>query len=469
MHLGRFAKIGALVSAGLLAWPGHAAAEDPYAPPSGDDLRPKNWVIPALEVVGLHAMFSLFGRYALDRDDVAITFESIEDNLQHGWVLDRDDFVINQIGHPYQGGLAFSAARSNGLTFWESVPYVFVSSVIWEQFMEVDRPSWNDLYFTTIGGSLLGETQHRMAAWARSTVPGPRIAREALAFFFDPVGSFNRLVLGPSVSDVSVRAPPTWARLELGAALIAAYGTKVNNEAVTGSFSPQGHLGLRINYGIPTRGAWQYRRPFSWFNLKLQVGFKPDPFASLQLSGLLWGRAHDIGQFSRGVWGLFGILDYADPTVLRASFVGIGPGWVSQLALPNDYYLRLHVLGGVAPMANMGAFGEAERQGERLGFGAQATVDATALNPALGWISVNLRNYEVLGTYRTPGLTSAIQGNFTAGARLFRSSALGFDVLAVWRNDHYSSEVPDVRHQGYVARVFWTLYASDDMGVVALW
>jgi len=40
--------------------------------------------------------------------------------------------VINQFGHPYQGGNYFSAGRANGLSFWESVPLTVLGSVTWE-------------------------------------------------------------------------------------------------------------------------------------------------------------------------------------------------------------------------------------------------------------------------------------------------------------------------------------------------
>src|SRR5690349_1021104 len=36
------------------------------------------------------------------------------DNMEQGWVWDLDDFVVNQIGHPYQGSNYYSAGRANG-------------------------------------------------------------------------------------------------------------------------------------------------------------------------------------------------------------------------------------------------------------------------------------------------------------------------------------------------------------------
>ena len=39
-------------------------------------------------------------------------------NMEQGGVWDLDDFVVNQIGHPYQGNNYFNTGRANGLSFY---------------------------------------------------------------------------------------------------------------------------------------------------------------------------------------------------------------------------------------------------------------------------------------------------------------------------------------------------------------
>ena len=34
-------------------------------------------------------------------------------NMENGWVWDLDDFVVNQIGHPYQGSNYYNSGRAN--------------------------------------------------------------------------------------------------------------------------------------------------------------------------------------------------------------------------------------------------------------------------------------------------------------------------------------------------------------------
>ena len=52
-------------------------------------------------------------------------------NMQHGWVWDLDDFVVNQFGHPYQGSNYFNTGRGNGLSFWESAAVTAFGSATW--------------------------------------------------------------------------------------------------------------------------------------------------------------------------------------------------------------------------------------------------------------------------------------------------------------------------------------------------
>ena len=81
-----------------------------------------------------------FDRYVMNEDFAKISIGSIRRNIKHGFVWDNDQFSTNLFAHPYHGNLYFNAARSNGLTFWESAPYAFAGSLMWEIAAEVERP-----------------------------------------------------------------------------------------------------------------------------------------------------------------------------------------------------------------------------------------------------------------------------------------------------------------------------------------
>src|SRR5207249_436623 len=120
------------------------------------------------------------------------------EHLRLGWEWDEDAFTTNMFAHPYHGSLYFNAARSNGVDFFQSVPYAIMGSWTWEYFGEKYRPSLNDWYMTSFGGITLGEVFHRISATIRdnrATGRG-RTLREIAALPMDPIGSLNRLVRG---------------------------------------------------------------------------------------------------------------------------------------------------------------------------------------------------------------------------------------------------------------------------------
>ena len=118
----------------------------------------------AAETFGMNVGVWAFDRYVMNEDFAKISIGSIRRNIKHGFVWDNDQFSTNLFAHPYHGNLYFNAARSNGLTFWESAPYAFAGSLMWEIAAEVEPPAINDLMATTLGGIALGEVTHRMSS-----------------------------------------------------------------------------------------------------------------------------------------------------------------------------------------------------------------------------------------------------------------------------------------------------------------
>jgi len=99
------------------------------------------------------------------RDDWArISLDSWRANLRGPWIFDRSNDATNQFAHPSHGSLSFTAARASGLGFWASLPYPLVASTLWELFGETVPPAINDAITTPVGGALLGEALHRVAA-----------------------------------------------------------------------------------------------------------------------------------------------------------------------------------------------------------------------------------------------------------------------------------------------------------------
>ena len=75
-----------------------------------------------------------FNAVVRDKEWAHVNLQSWEENLENPWEWDNDHFFTNQFGHPYHGSLYFNTGRSNGYSFWGSVPWSYVGSATWELF-----------------------------------------------------------------------------------------------------------------------------------------------------------------------------------------------------------------------------------------------------------------------------------------------------------------------------------------------
>jgi len=80
-------------------------------------------------------------------------------------IKDYDLFIVNYVGHPYQGSFYYNAVRSQGAAIWQSSVFTLMHSLLWEYVWEggLEQPSIQDLIITPLGGIILGELTHRAA------------------------------------------------------------------------------------------------------------------------------------------------------------------------------------------------------------------------------------------------------------------------------------------------------------------
>ncbi|MGH7414845.1 MAG: DUF3943 domain-containing protein [Candidatus Rokuibacteriota bacterium] len=322
----------------------------------------KSYVIPALEIGGFLFGLNQVNRHLIDRREYGSDGRSIWRNLRTEPVFDDDPFSINQIGHPYQGGVYFGAARSAGLSFWESLPYSLGGSFLWETAGETSKPSINDYVTTAVGGTFVGEALFRMASLLlEGGGRSPGVWRELGAAVISPPTGFNRFVFGDRFDAVFPSGnPEVFVRLRLGATLT----TNVRNADLTSDITEQeGRADYSITYGLPGKPGYRYRRPFDYFHFELtavpNAARVTDAIENVSIRGLLVGRTYDLGDRYRGVWGLFGSYDYLSPQIFRVSTTALSLGTVAQWWLSRKIALQGTALAG-------------------LGFGAAGTVDDRA-------------------------------------------------------------------------------------------
>jgi len=89
--------------------------------------------------------------------------ERWKEHVAAGPIWDKDDWAINYIGHPIAGAVYYTMARNDGMDIMESAFFsVLMSSVFWEYGYEAfaEIPSIQDLIFTPLIGSFMGEGMH---------------------------------------------------------------------------------------------------------------------------------------------------------------------------------------------------------------------------------------------------------------------------------------------------------------------
>ena len=274
------------------------------------------------------------------------------------WVLDKDQFSVNQFGHPYGGTVYFGLARSSRLNFWESWLYTGAGSFLWEIAGEKTLPSINDQITTTFGGTFLGEPLFRMANLLLESGDNgkPGFWRELAAAVISPPTGFNRLAFGNRFDEVyPSHNPATFLRLQVGGTLTS------SSQNVSSSIKEQGATGaLTFTYGLPGKPGYTYTRPFDYFDVQL-TSTTANTIQSIETRGLLIGTSYASGDSTRGIWGLYGSYDYIAPQIFRVSTTALSLGTTWQTWLSQDVALQGTSLGGVG----YGAAGSVQRADER--------------------------------------------------------------------------------------------------------
>ncbi len=123
----------------------------------------KNHLRTALVTQGINLGLWTYDRHISGSEFAKINIKTVRSNMETGFVWDSDRLATNHLGHPLNGGFYHSAARANGLTYWEALPYSVAGSLVWEVFAEKEPPGLNDFIATPLAGAAFGEVSHRIS------------------------------------------------------------------------------------------------------------------------------------------------------------------------------------------------------------------------------------------------------------------------------------------------------------------
>jgi hypothetical protein len=222
-----------------------------------------------------------FTRFVRDGEWSRISVTSWLDNLKFPWQWDNNNFANNQFSHPYHGSMYFNSARTNGYTFWESAPWTFAGSLMWELFGEVWAPAPNDLAMTTLGGITLGEMLFRFSSLTlkNEATGSDRVVREVAGTLINPIRGFNRLVRG-EMSRVT-ETPPDWRPTFIQGSMDLGYRRLSSSPSLGGpTASDQAFIRFGVLYG--DQFADLHKAPFSAFQASGVLASKSERSRALQ-------------------------------------------------------------------------------------------------------------------------------------------------------------------------------------------
>ena len=308
--------------------------------------EPKRYWQAAAEATGINVGVQLFDRYGISSDFAQTTLNSLKRNFTDGMVWDNDFFITNLFAHPYHGNLYFNAARSNGLSFWESAPYALGGSAMWEFLGETEPPAINDIIATTCGGIAIGEMTHRLSRTVlddhdRGT---SRFLREAAATIINPILGLHRIFSGDAWRVRSdhyryhdFNKIPVDMSFSVGWRYLADDGALFR-----GIHAP--YVNITLMYGTPVDGE-RHTTPYDFFDLETNAAFGGgQPFINtLNIVGRLWSTPILDKKDMAGEFGIYQHFNYYDAKPIKdgseltpyriSEAAGFGPGFI--LSLPQ--------------------------------------------------------------------------------------------------------------------------------------
>ena len=300
----------------------------------------------AAEATGINIGVQLFDRYALNSDFAQTTLRTLKRNFTDGMVWDNDYFITNLFAHPYHGNLYFNAARTNGLSFWESAPYALGGSLMWEFLGETEPPAINDVIATSCGGMAIGEMSHRLSLTILDDrdFGTRRFLREAAAAIINPIQGLHRIFSGDAwlVRHDHYRYHD-YSKIPVDVSISVGWRYLADDGALfRGVHAP--YINMTLTYGNSVDGE-RHTTPYDFFDVEMNSAFGGgQPFVNtLNIVGRLWSTSILDKKDMAGEFGIYQHFNYYDAEPIEdgseltpyriSEAAGFGPGFI--LSLPQ--------------------------------------------------------------------------------------------------------------------------------------
>ncbi|MCK5520969.1 MAG: DUF3943 domain-containing protein [Candidatus Marinimicrobia bacterium] len=276
--------------------------------------------------------------YILNEEWAEISLETMKNNFETGWVWDEDGFEVNQIGHPIQGAMVFTAARAQGLDYLQSIKYPVLSSYIWEMTLENEPPSINDMITTTMSGAAFGEIIHRMSEITLGSAKHKSLRQQWITGIINPTGyGVNRLIYGPDIhKNYKSKTFPVLSGVSFGGIPADKFGEK-------NTYFPHRFIRYHTIYGNPFEKKNNFK-PFDNFSFIsiLNIG-SDDLVAEIYASGMILKLKTFSFDKSHSVLGIFQNYDFMNQDDYKVSASSIGIGYIQKKEYFKNSQLFTHL------------------------------------------------------------------------------------------------------------------------------
>ena len=412
------------------------------------------------EIVLIEVIPWAYNYYVRDAEFARVGINSWKANMDwwEVWEWDDNNFKTNMFAHPYHGNCYFNAFRTNGHSFWESVPAAWAGALTWEVMGETHPPAPNDLLSTSLGGITLGETTYRLSSLIldNTKTGSGRTWREIGATLVDPVRGFNRLLDG-QWNDV-MENPREWKPARL--VTDTRFGIRRVGEEL-GDVINEGDIDVNAEFGMTYgRPMIDVKKPFSNFQFRVEYASQDSgKFPIISARGVLHGWPLKTGAGANHTAGIWMTYDYIHNDAVQLGAQGFLGGVLSQFPLGSSgTALSTEVAVAGVPIAAIPedylVFGEGRDYDFCMGGGVRLA--AAFDRPRWRMVSLAYNGF-LLPTVNGFDATHYLQVvSGTLQAPIARDLAVGMQIGHYFRHSDYV-DYPDIEERNPYGRIFVTL------------
>jgi hypothetical protein len=227
-------------------------------------------------------------------------------------------------------------------------------------------------------------------------------------------------------------------------------------------------LDFVMDYGLPGKPDYEYKRPFDYFHFEAAAVSSTDALPEdVMIRGLLYGSTYEWGHSYQGIWGLYGGYDYISPEVFSVSSTSVSLGTTGQWRLSDSLAMQGTLLGGVG-WAAVGTIADAEvDRNYHYGASPQALAALRVLFGDVAVLDMTGREYYLgaLNGLGSEGSDTILRGKLALTVRVYGHHALGIQYVASTRDARFDDR-PDTSESIAALSLFYTYISDTGFGAV---